>query len=168
MKNKDHPDTSEEASRLLQRAYSLKGNAEAQELYAAWAKTYDQTMLDELGYLTPKRTAQLLGQHVQTRSSKVLDVGSGTGLAGMELSQLSFMSIDGLDYSPEMLEVAKSRDIYDSLIKADLNLPLGIESVTYDALICTGTFTHAHVGAGCLPKLFRILKKGFKSQSLGR
>ena len=46
------------------------------------------------------------------------------------------------------------------MFEADLNKPLDIEDGLYDALICIGTFTHGHVGAGCLDELFRILKPG--------
>ena len=39
---------------LLARAYSLRGDdpVETLQLYADWAETYDQTMLDGLSYLS--------------------------------------------------------------------------------------------------------------------
>lgn len=160
MQDKSHPDTDPEAAALLERAYSLENEAEARALYAQWAKTYDETMISGLGYRTPEATAKLLCAVLSDDTAAILDVGSGTGLAGAELARLGYEVIDGLDYSPQMLEVARSRDVYRNLIVADLNQPLNLQNSSYDAIICTGTFTHAHVGAGCLGELFRILKSG--------
>ena len=150
----------EDAKSLLQRAYSLEGSDESRKLYAEWAQTYDKTMLEGLGYLTPGTTAELLARFEPDTSARILDVGSGTGLAGVALSGFGFRNLDALDYSPQMLGVAKNRNIYNDLFEADLNRPLALSSGCYDALICTGTFTHAHVGAGCLDELLRILKPG--------
>ncbi len=142
--------------RLLARAYGLESEEQAKELYAEWASSYDETMLDGLAYLTPKRTAGLLAGHLTERAAPILDVGAGTGLAGVELSALGYKTIDALDYSEAMLEVAGGRGIYRALIEADLNKPLAIADGAYRAIICTGTFTHSHVGAGCLDELVRI------------
>ncbi|MEM7216298.1 MAG: methyltransferase domain-containing protein [Pseudomonadota bacterium] len=149
-----------EADALLERAYSLQTESESKELYRDWAETYDATMLDNLGYLTPKKTAELLEPEVTDKAARILDVGSGTGLAGIELSRLGFTNLDALDYSSEMLAVADKRGIYANLLVIDLTGPVPIESAAYDAIICTGTFTHAHVGADCLDELFRVLKPG--------
>ncbi len=159
---KDAAQTNEDPAELLQRAYSLKGSSESKALYAEWAKTYDKTMLEGLGYLTPEMTAKLLAAHVADKWARILDVGAGTGLAGKALASLGYANVDGLDYSPQMLAVAESRNVYSRLFEADLNQPLAVHDAEYEAIICTGTFTHAHVGAACLDELFRILKPGAK------
>ena len=97
-------------------------------------------------------------EFVAAKQLRTLDVGSGTGLAGLELNALGFTHLDALDYSPQMLAVAAHRGVYKNIIEADLNQMLDIPDDTYDAMICTGTFTHAHVSAKCLDELFRILK----------
>ncbi|MEC9342656.1 MAG: class I SAM-dependent methyltransferase [Pseudomonadota bacterium] len=145
---------------LLARAYALSGDDETKSLYSDWASTYDATMLDGLGYLTPARTAAMLAESLADRDAEVLDVGSGTGLAGEELAKHGFATVDALDFSPEMLAVAGARGCYRRLVEADLNRPLEFAGDSYDAMICTGTFTHAHVGAACLDELFRVLKPG--------
>jgi predicted TPR repeat methyltransferase len=155
-----HPPVESEADALLARAYALNDDAEAHMLYSEWAATYDRTMLDGLGYLTPARTASILATRLGNRNATILDVGAGTGLAGENLASQGSYTIDALDYSAAMLEIARHRDVYRSLIKADLNGPLTLPDESYNALICTGTFTHAHVGATCLDELFRILKPG--------
>ncbi len=153
-------DPGSDAEALLQAAYSLKDDREAQELYARWAQTYDDTMLNGLGYLTPAKTARLLSRYLPDEPSTILDVGSGTGLAGEALSRFGNHVIDALDYSRQMLAMARARGIYRNMIEADLNQPLDLPDNSWDAMICTGTFTHAHVGADCLHELFRILKPG--------
>jgi predicted TPR repeat methyltransferase len=145
---------------ILARAYALKDADAALALYRDWAATYDATMLDGLGYVTPARTAALLADHLADRAAPVLDVGCGTGLAGNELATLGFSIIDGLDLSAQMLGVARSRGVYRDLFEADLTRPLALADSAYAALVCTGTFTHAHVGASCLPELFRVLAPG--------
>jgi predicted TPR repeat methyltransferase len=150
------------ADEMLKRAHSLKDEAETKTLYRDWAATYDKTMLDGLGYLPPFKAAKLLTLNVADKQARILDVGTGTGLVGKELSTLGFNNIDGIDYSAEMLSVANNIGVYGELLEADLNKALAIESETYDAIICIGTFTHGHVGADCLDELFRVLKPGGK------
>lgn len=150
----------DEARELLARAYALENDSEAKALYRDWAQTYDETMISGLQYLTPARTAEMLASFLADRHAVILDIGSGTGLAGAELAAKGFTTIDALDYSPQMLAVAEARGIYRKLIEADLNMPLDLPDAAWDAMICTGTFTHAHVGGKCLGELFRLLKPG--------
>lgn len=117
-------------------------------------------MIEGLGYLSPSKAAHLFASTVIDKNAQILDVGTGTGLVGMELSQRGYTNIDGLDYSAPMLEEARKKNVYQNLIIADLNTRLKIDSEKYEALICIGTFTHGHVGADCLDELFRILKTG--------
>ena len=150
---------------LLARAYALETQEEAKALYADWAKTYDETMIGQLGYVTPRKTAAMLSEVLPDKTIPILDVGSGTGLAGAFLAKSGCTQVDALDYSKAMLSVAQVREVdgqlvYGKIIEADLSMPLDIASEAYSALIATGIFTHAHVGADCLGELFRILKPG--------
>ena len=117
-------------------------------------------MLQGLNYLSPAKVADLLVRHLADRSAAVLDVGCGTGLAGQGLAGHGFRCIDGLDVSPEMMAVAARRGVYRDFIAADLNLPLALADASYGGASCSGTFTHGHVAAHCLDKLFRVLQPG--------
>ena len=152
--NKDKDD----AERMLQQAYGLQDDTDMQAFYRDWAENYDSTMMNGLAYLTPARTSQLLAHWLADREAAIIDIGCGTGLAGAELANQGYRVIDGLDFSGEMLAVARRSGVYRDLLEADLNRPLDIASQSYAAMICTGTFTHAHVGAACLDELFRVLK----------
>lgn len=151
---------SPEAARLLERAYALDSDEKSRALYRDWAETYDETMLKGLNYLSPGKVADLLAAHLPNRQAAVLDIGCGTGLAAQGLADHGFRVIDGLDVSPEMMQVAARRGIFRNFITADLNQPLAIADATYDGASCSGTFTHGHVDARCLDEVFRILKPG--------
>ena len=149
-----------EAAALLERAYTIDSDATSRALYRDWAQTYDTTMIDGLRYRSPALVAQLLGEHLADRDAAVLDIGCGTGLAGQVLAGQGFTTIDGLDISPEMMQVAQERGGYRHFLAADLNHPLDMPDAQYGGATCCGTFTHGHVGAGCLDELFRILRPG--------
>ena len=158
--NRIPPAVDARSAELLERAYGLADDEDTRRLYRDWAETYDKTMLDGLGYLSPRLVSELLASGITDRTVRVLDVGAGTGLAGQELSGLGFNNIDGIDYSAEMLSVAAQRDVYRNLIEGDLSKPLDIPDQAYDAAVCAGTFTHGHVGPSCLEELFRIVRRG--------
>ncbi|MCY7306566.1 MAG: class I SAM-dependent methyltransferase [Rhodoferax sp.] len=149
-----------EAAKLLERAYGLENNEQSRALYRDWAETYDQTMLQGLNYQSPATVAELLARHMENRHAAVLDVGCGTGLAGQSLAGHGFTVIDGLDVSPEMMEVAARRGVYRNFVHADLHAPLAVASASYDGALGCGIFTHGHVDARCLDGLFRLLKPG--------
>jgi len=158
----DKKPTKNNAEALLERAHSLENESQTKRLYRDWAETYDETMIEGLGYLSPGKGAQLLHRLSPGLAVKILDVGTGTGLVGKELSGYGYSQIDGIDYSADMLKVARKTGCYQMLFEADLNQKLDLDDNLYDGLICIGTFTHGHVGANCLDELFRVLKPGGK------
>jgi predicted TPR repeat methyltransferase len=151
---------SPEAAALLERAYAIDSDATSRALYRDWAETYDETMLQGLGYRSPATVARLLGEHLTNRQAPILDIGCGTGLAGHTLAELGFTTIDGLDLSPEMMQVAARRGVYRQFVAADLHQRLPIADGCYEAASCSGTFTHGHVDARCLDEVFRVLATG--------
>ena len=157
MKDSGNP-VSDEASRILKRAYALNGAEDAQQLYRDWASTYDEHLEQELGYIAPALIATMLADALKDREAPVLDVGCGTGLVGEYLTSQGFSAIDGLDFSPEMLAQAERKSCYRQLVEANLNAVLDIPSQTYEGAISCGTFTHGHVQANALDEIIRVLK----------
>ena len=151
---------SAQAAQLLERAYALDSDEKSRALYRDWAQTYDQTMLQGLSYQSPAVVADLLARHLAARDVAVLDVGCGTGLAGHNLAAHGFSVIDGIDVSPEMMQVAERRGIYRHFINADLHGKLPITEASYGGALGSGIFTHGHVDARCLDELFRVLQPG--------
>jgi len=145
---------------MLARARGLKGSAEARALYRDWAAQYDADVFDTLKVTGSDRIADLLAQHLPAPDAAVIDLGCGTGHVAARLKAHGLTVIDGLDLSPEMLEVARGKGLYRDLIAADLNHALAIADARYDAAISAGTFTSGHVGAGALAEIMRILRPG--------
>ena len=148
------------ARRCCGRAYDLTDPADGQQLYDEWADTYDATMLDGLGYASPRLVVAAAAAHLASLDVPILDLGCGTGLVGAELVARGATAVDGLDLSASMMAVAAARGIYRSLIEADLTQPLPIESAVYGAVVCAGTFTSGHVDASCLDEVVRVLAAG--------
>ena len=148
------------SKRILERAYALKTPDEAKTLYRDWAITYDQHLEKGLHYIAPGSVAQILANVLTDRTASILDIGCGTGLVGAYLVGHGFSAIDGLDFSDEMLEQARNKRIYQTLIQGDLNAMLDIPDQTYEAGISCGTFTHGHVKADALDEILRVLKPG--------
>ena len=147
-----------ESQALLDRAYSLSNPGEALSLYRDWADGYDRQLEDELLYVGPAKVAALLSEFISGHSAQVLDAGCGTGLVAESLARYGFRRMDGLDFSPEMLAVARAKGLYRELFASDLNHP--IPDGAYDAVVSCGTFTHGHVGAGALDELLRLVRTG--------
>ena len=148
----------EDWRRQVERARGLASPAEAQAFYRDWASRYDADVYDELKITGTARIAALLGAHLTDRAARIIDLGCGTGAAGAELKRAGFEHIDGLDLSPEMLAVARSKGIYRHLLAADLLAPLAVADGAYFAAISAGTFTTGHVGAAALPEVLRIVR----------
>lgn len=98
--------------------------------YREWLPTYERTVEDAMDIA-------LLGALTSpdwTRVSRAADLGCGTGRTGAWLRARGITLIDGVDLTPEMLEVARTRAIYHSLTEADVRAT-GLQSGAYDVVI---------------------------------
>lgn len=85
---------------------------------------YFDTHLLALGYRVPGLIRSAVLQHPLIRSGEVLgpalDLGCGTGLVAVALSDLRVGPLVGVDVSRRMLAEARRKQIYDDLQEADL------------------------------------------------
>lgn len=91
------------------------------DLFDTYAATFDQHLVEGLQYRVPKALAALItgaGAPAE-RSWCVVDLGCGTGLAGVELRACA-RTLIGSDLSPRMVTRARQRAIYDELHVEDL------------------------------------------------
>ncbi len=144
----------------LERAYSLNGPDDVRELYDEWARTYDDELTgSDQGYVGPVHAADAVVA-VAGVDGEILDAGCGTGLTGVELARRGAPRIDGLDLSEGMLERARATGAYRELAAADLTQRIQVDDDRYDAVVCVGTLTHAHVGPEVFAEFARITRPG--------
>jgi predicted TPR repeat methyltransferase len=130
--------------KFFPRAYNLKSQGEVDQLYDAWATSYDDEVISE-GYQTPARLVAALAKFAP-KSAKILDIGCGTGFSGLHLHDAGFTDISGSDPNKNMLKHARSRGIYQHLIETDLSDPYPFPIGTYDAITAIGV-----IGSGAAP-----------------
>lgn len=128
----------------LRGVYDLETQTDTDRYYTEWAATYEEE-LTRNGYRTPARCAQALARFAPL-DTPVLDVGCGTGMSGAALSAAGFSDISGQDVNAEMLEQARSLDLYRTLWVADPDDPFPFEPGTYGALTAIGV-----IGPGAGP-----------------
>ena len=111
---------------------------EVREGYGEWVHTYEQVVQDEmdLRLLDRVRTVNWSEQRL------VLDLACGTGRIGTWLKSRCPAVIDGVDITPEMLDVARRKGIYRRLEVADV-ARTGLPSETYD--LCTQSLADEHL-----------------------
>ena len=133
---------------------------ELEHIYKNWAKKYEDDVINLAGYVGHLITSELLLSYLRNTQTKILDAGCGTGLVGEILNKNSFQNLIGVDFSQEMLNIAKQKNVYQSLDLVDLTKKLDYEDNMFDAVICAGTFTCGHVGPDALREMVRITKQG--------
>ncbi|CAH1778152.1 unnamed protein product [Owenia fusiformis] len=138
---------------------------DAQRIYTAWADSYDKDHGDKVYfYKTPIRAAKHFAElfiEAERAAVKVLDIAAGTGAVGLELQRLGLTDIDAVDANQAMLDVAKSKNVYNRLI-CDFLGPntLDIKDDAYDGAVATACFYRTHVHEDCFPELIRVIKPG--------
>lgn len=144
---------------FLNGAYTLESAQDTQDLYAAWAKTYEAEM-QQNGYASPDRTAKALLEASVDVSKPLLDLGCGTGLSGVALNAAGFQIIDGSDFSDEMLAAAASKNLYRTLTKADLTRPIPSEPGQYATITAIGVFSPGHAPAMVIHDVISLMPPG--------
>jgi predicted TPR repeat methyltransferase len=88
-------------------------------LFDNFAGDFDRRLVDELGYRIPETMAARIKTIDPRRNLRVLDLGCGTGLCGVQLAGC-FTQLTGVDLSSAMLKKARARNLYTELIDASL------------------------------------------------
>lgn len=120
-------------------------------LFDEFSRDYDARMLGQLSYIAPsilRELAALLDLRPDQRHT-ILDLGCGTGLAGLAFKDLAH-ELHGVDLSPAMIEQARGRHIYDDLWIGDAETALSTGSRAYDLIVAADTLVYL----GDLSKVF--------------
>lgn len=152
---------------VVEGKYNVVYQQSTPEIYNTWAKDPEGTYDDVIPAVAATSVAAVLAERLldATKEYIVLDAGCGTGKL-MEacrdvLQGKVNLTVDGLDYSPGMLEVARRKGLYRRLMQGDLKKPLSqLPDGEYGAVMSSGTFLQGHVGPEAIPELCRVLSKG--------
>jgi predicted TPR repeat methyltransferase len=106
-----------------------------QQIYKGFAATYENRMRVDLDYQGPERIQDAIKAAIGERNDlAVLDLGCGSGLSGIALKQWA-AQMTGVDLSPEMIELARARNIYDRLEIGEITEWLHRTGETFDLIL---------------------------------
>lgn len=143
---------------------SMKGLESSQlvSLYDDFALEYEAEYV-KVGYEGPKNIAntvrELMPEHLEPLTARVLDAGCGVGLIGRHLLEFGFTSIHGIDFSSGMLKGAADKG-YASLSLGNLMERLEFNDGEFDVIASCGVFTSGHVKPAAFDELVRVTNKG--------
>ena len=136
--------------------YAVADWAEDKYIYDdAWAENYIRNVRS-WGYNMPEVVAATLrrlvlagaGAQQQQQGAvladfPVLDAGAGPGLSGEALIEEGFVRLTGIDLVPELVEIAKTKNIYERCEVADLSRPLAqFKDGEFGAATVVGVMTY--------------------------
>ncbi len=110
-------------------------NEAIRQMFQQFAPTFETNLVGELKYRGPEGLHEALNEVMGERSQlSILDIGCGSGLAGVRFKPLA-TSLVGIDLSPEMLELARAREIYDRLEAAEITEWLARSTENFDLIV---------------------------------
>lgn len=114
--------------------------------YAEWAPSYERVVQDEMDLRLLERIGAVRWSEVR----RALDLACGTGRIGRWLRAKGLARLDGIDLTPQMLDQARAKGLYDELVQGDM-LATGLPPAAYDLI--TVVLADEHLAA--LPPLYQ-------------
>lgn len=143
----------------LQAVYGAHSPDEIARHYDLWSDGYEGYMA-RVGYRHPAIATALCARHLPSGAAPLLDAGAGTGLVGEWLHLIGYPTIEALDISEGMMEVARAKGVYAALHRGVLGERLPFGDAHFAGVVCAGVLTTGHVGVEALPELIRCTKPG--------
>lgn len=102
-----------------------------------------ESHLKQLGYRAPDQCREMLIALVgdQAHFDYAIDLGCGTGLLGMQFRPMA-THLTGLDLSKKMIDLARTKGIYDELATCDICQYLEASERRYDLFLSTDVFAY--------------------------
>ena len=126
-----------------------------QKAYDRWANAYDTDPNPHI-FLEHEDVLNLV---VPKKNEKILDAACGTGKYTHEFVEKG-ASVIGVDFSEEMLNVARQKYPHIEFKKVDLTKPLPFSSLRFDKINCAQAMKHIRDIKSTIKEFFRILKNG--------
>lgn len=123
--------------------------------YGEWVATYEQTVEDAMDVALLDALARVPWRTLRC----AVDLGCGTGRTGAWLRRNGVAEIDGVDLSPAMLAVARSKGLYRRLVEADV-VSTGLEAAAYDLVTVSLVDEHLPELQPLYREAWRLAKPG--------
>lgn len=131
-------------------------------VFDSYASRFEQHLIG-LGYRVPGliRAALLAELDLSAGSvGPVLDLGCGTGLMGVVLSDLPLRPLVGVDLSDGMLAEARAKRLYDELVQKDLETLLDEPGPAWPVILAADVFCYFGALGGVLARVAARLAPG--------
>ena len=132
-------------------------NEEMRRRYDIWAEHYDDDVGSYEDYLVPREAALVARGKLETEA-RIFDAGAGTGLVGQALAEHGFTNLVAVDYAAQMLEVARTKGVYEEFHVCDLGKATDFPADSFDAVITCGTTSQ--MPCYSLREFVRVLRPG--------
>ena len=114
-----------------------------EEVFNSYANKFDDHLVNKLKYKTPallKGALRDLGWG-ERKYKNAIDLGCGTGLSGFEFRDI-VETLVGIDVSENMINKAKTKNIYDELYVDDIIPRLNVLKTKFDLFISCDVFVY--------------------------
>ena len=139
------------------------------KIYKNFAASYESRMLEDLKYAGPQWMLAAVRRAMGDRDGlSILDLGCGSGLVGASVTKLA-AELVGVDMSPEMIELARARNVYDRLEVAEITQWLDRDDRLFDLIIsCDCLIYFGDLGPVTGAAARRLKPGGFLAMSMER
>jgi predicted TPR repeat methyltransferase len=127
-----------------------------QSLFDQYASRFDQHLMGKLEYHTPELLLETVLAAAPGRKFDILDLGCGTGLCGVQFHPHAQRMV-GVDLSPNMLQIASDRRIYDQLVAGDVTAALLDRQDHFDLVLAGDVFVYVGDLGELFPAAARVL-----------
>lgn len=110
-------------------------------LFDNYAFQFDEHLQNILLYKTPELLRKQLNPFLEEKKYNLLDLGCGTGLGGRCFIDIS-KKMTGIDISRNMLNKAKEKGCYATLIENDILSSLAELKENFDLILCIDTLVY--------------------------
>jgi len=121
--------------------------------YRDWSPSYENTVVDSMDLALLDRIVTV----PWATMSRVVDLGCGTGRTASWLRAKGVTRIDGVDVTPEMLDVARAKSLHERLIEGDVR-STGLDGDVYDLVVCCLVDEHLPEVTGLYREARRLLR----------
>jgi SAM-dependent methyltransferase len=139
------------------KAFDVRGyrTVDVRTGYGEWVATYENTVEDAMDIALLDELREVPWSSVGAAA----ELGCGTGRTGTWMREHGVEVIDGLDLTPEMLEVARGRGVYRQLVEGDV-AATGLRSEGYDLVMTCLVDEHLADIAPLYAEAFRLARPG--------